>query len=146
MKKTPLTETEQERAKVLHAGGKSANAIAKNLGRNRRTVAKFLDKPEVRQQVSVQREELAGMFDSVAHRVVSAVSDEDVARANLVGKLTAAGIAVDKASMLRGELPGPINVNILLECVQEVRRIRAQRQVIVIDAPPQLPSGTEPNP
>jgi hypothetical protein len=31
------------------------------------TLQKFLGKPEVREQVNIQREELAGMFDSVAH-------------------------------------------------------------------------------
>ena len=136
-KKTPLTESEKERAKVLHAGGKSPNAIAKSLGRNRRTVAKFLDKPEVRQQVNIQREELAQMFDTVAHRVVSSVSDKDVERASLVQKLTSAGIAVDKASMLRGESPGPLNVHVLLEAVSIVREMRRTPQPVLVDAKPE---------
>jgi hypothetical protein len=124
MKRNPLTETERERAKVLAASGQTPSRIAKGMGRSHHTLAKFLDKPEVRQVVSVQREELAGMFDHVAHRIVNAVSPEDVTKATLQQKLVSAGIAVDKAAFLRGEIPPTVNVNVLLDLVTVIRNQR----------------------
>jgi hypothetical protein len=91
------------------------------MNRNRRTVAKFLNKPEVRQQVGVQREELAGMFDDVAHRTLAGVTQKDIEKANLMQKLTSAGIAVDKAAMLRGQPTVGINVVALLDVAELIR-------------------------
>jgi hypothetical protein len=120
----PLTETERERAKVLRASGKTPSAIAKGMGRSHHTLQKFLDKPEVREQVAVQREELAKMFDHVAHRIIGAVTPEDVSKASLQQKMVSAGIAVDKAALLRGEIPTTVNVTVLLDLVQVVRDMR----------------------
>jgi hypothetical protein len=122
--KPPLTTVEQEKAKILSASGKSPNAIAKGMGRNRRTVQKFLCKPEVREQVSVQREELAGMFEHVAHRVIDSVTGEDIEKANLVQKMTSAGIAIDKAAMLRDVPPVSLNITALLDVVHLIREKR----------------------
>ena len=130
----PLTETERERAKVLHAGGKTPSAIAKGMGRSHHTLKKFLDKPEVREQVGVQREVLAGMFDQVAHRTLAAVSATDVEKATLQQKLVSAGIAVDKAALLRGEIPTTVNVTVLLDLVQAIKEKRSAEE----SARPQL--------
>jgi hypothetical protein len=130
----PLTENEQERAKVLRASGKTPSAIAKNMGRSHHTLQKFLDKPEVQKQVSIQREELAGMFDQVAHRVVSSVTPEDVTKATLQQKMVSAGIAVDKAALLRGEIPVTVNVNVLLDLRDAIRDMRRAEE----SARPQL--------
>jgi len=119
--RSPLSSEEQERAKVLHAGGATPNKIATSMGRSHHTLQKFLDKPEVREQVSVQREELAGMFDHVAHRTLAAVSATDVEKATLQQKLVSAGIAVDKAAMLRGELPPIINITLLTDAVEAIK-------------------------
>ena len=121
----PLTETERERAKMLHASGKTPSYIAKGMGRSHHTLKKFLDKPEVQKQVNVQREELAGMFDGVAHRIVGAVTKEDVTKATLQQKMVSAGIAVDKAALLRGEIPVTLNVHVLLDAVQSIREMRS---------------------
>ena len=120
----PLTETERERAKVLRASGKTPGAIAKGMGRSHHTLQKFLDKPEVQKQVSIQREELAGMFDHVAHRIIGAVTPEDVTKATLQQKMVSAGIAVDKAALLRGEIPATVNVTVLLDAVAAIREMR----------------------
>jgi hypothetical protein len=156
MNGTPLNETEQERAKVLNASGKTPNYIAKGMGRNRRTVQNYLAKPEVREVVSIQREELAGMFDSVAHRTLAGVTSEDIQKANLVQKMTSAGIAIDKAAMLRDQLPPTINLTVLMEAVVAIKAQHAaaqvqaqqairQRQVVLPpQAPAQPPPETEP--
>jgi hypothetical protein len=126
-KPSPLTEIEKEKAKVLHAGGKTVHAVARSLARSPGAIKKFLNKPEVRQQVGVQREELAAMFDSVAHRSLAGVTSSDIEKANLVQKLTSAGIAVDKAAMLRGELPPTIHINMLVD-VLELLRLRREEE------------------
>jgi hypothetical protein len=128
--KLPLTETEQERAKVLHASGKTPTYIAKGMGRSHHTLQKFLDKPEVREQVGIQREVLAGMCDSIAHRVMSAVTAADVEKASLKDKMISTGIAIEKAALLRGEIPVTVNVSVLLDLVaaaQEMRRVNDER-------------------
>jgi hypothetical protein len=94
------------------------------MGRSHHTLQKFLDKPEVQKQVSVQREELAGMFDHVAHRIIGAVTPEDVTKATLQQKMVSAGIAVDKAASLRGEIPTTVNVTVLLDAVAAIWEMR----------------------
>ncbi len=138
----PLTSSEKERIKVLSAGGKTSNAISNAVGRNRRTVKKFLDKPEVREQVGVQREELAGMFDGVAHRIVGSVTPTDIEKANLVQKMTSAGIAIDKAAMLRNEHPVTINVTAVWDIValMKARDEQVERERVMSRA---LAPGTE---
>ncbi|MGB8029874.1 MAG: hypothetical protein WCF30_09415 [Terracidiphilus sp.] len=72
------------------------------------------------------------MFDSITHRVLSAVTPKDIQEANLLQKLTAAGISIDKALLLRNELPPTINVTVLMEVAEA---IRAQEQGRAIPAP-----------
>jgi hypothetical protein len=119
--RSPLSPDERERVKVLAASGKSTHAVAKILDRSPHTVKKFLRQPETARQVGVARETLAGMFDDVAHRTLAGVSDEDVKKASLLQKMTSAGIAIDKAAMLRDELPPTINVQILLDMAEMIR-------------------------
>jgi hypothetical protein len=104
------------------------------MGRSHHTLQKFLDKPEVQKQVSIQREELASMFDHVAHRVVSSVTPEDVTKATLQQKMVSAGIAVDKAAALRGEIPVTVNVSVLLDLRDAIRDMRERQDA----ARPQL--------
>lgn len=75
------------------------------------------------------------MFDKVIHRVISSVSDTDIAKANLLQKATTAGICVDKAAMLRNELPSIINVHVLIDVLEALR----QREQPYKHLPPALP-------
>jgi hypothetical protein len=118
---SPLSGEEKERAALLHASGKTGNAIGKALGRNRRTVQKFLDKPETRAQVGIQREELALLFDDIAQRTLDGVTAADIEKASLLQKLTSAGISVDKALLLRGQGTSAIDVHVLLDIAAIVR-------------------------
>jgi len=119
--RSPLTSEEKERATLQHASGKTPSAIARSMGRSHHTLQKFLNRPGTREQVSLQREELAGMFDGVAHRIVDSVNDTDIEKANLVQKMTSAGIAVDKAALLRGEMTPTINVTALLNLTEAIK-------------------------
>lgn len=53
--KPRVPDTERGRFEMLHAEGMSANAIALELGRNRRTVAKHLARPDVQRRVALLR-------------------------------------------------------------------------------------------
>jgi hypothetical protein len=141
--RSPLSDEEKERAKVLNASGKSPNYIAKGMGRSHHTLQKFLDKPDVREQVSIQREELAGMFDNITYRIVKSVTEKDIAKASLQQKLVSAGIATDKASLLRNELPQTINVAAFLDLIELIRDEHKRRDGLVTIEVPALPLPAE---
>jgi hypothetical protein len=129
--RTKLTAEEKERAKVLAASGQTPHRIGKALARSPHTVAKFLHQPEIQQQVGVQREELATMFDAITDRTLRGVTDEDIRKSSLLQKMTAAGISIDKAMLLRNQAAPTINVTLLLGIAKELRRDD--------DDPPALP-------
>ena len=122
MSGSPLTENEKEQAKIQAAGGKTPSYIAKGMRRSHHTLSKFLRKPEVREQVNIQKAELAGMFDSLTVRIGNSVSDADIEKANLLQKMTSMGIATDKAALLRGDLPSiGIDVTALMDVIGAIR-------------------------
>jgi hypothetical protein len=97
-----LTIDELEAAKVLAASGKSYRAIGRELGRSDKTVKKALTAtPEIVQAVERIREELAGMFESLAKRMVASITDDDITKLDGYRRTLSAGIAVDKAASLR---------------------------------------------
>jgi hypothetical protein len=128
-KRSPLTAEEKERGKTLFASGKTIYKVAKTLGRSPHTLAKFLRKPEIVKEVNIQREELAGMFDGITHRTLAGVTDEDIRKSSLQQKMVSAGIAVDKAAMLRGELPPTINMVAVMDLV-EILKLRQQQPAL----------------
>ena len=64
-RKESLTLAEQEKAKVLHAEGRTFHAIAMTLKRSPHTIKAYLVKPEVGQEVQRVKKELADMFEDV---------------------------------------------------------------------------------
>ena len=138
-KRSPLTDEEKQKATVLHASGKTIYAVARTLGRSPHTLKRFLRSPDVQGEIGVQREVLAGMFDNVTERTLSSVTDEDIRKSSLQQKMVSAGIAVDKAAMLRGELPPTINVNLLLD-VADIIRSRERGETTISTTLPALPA------
>ncbi len=136
-----LTDEEKEKAKLLHASGKSIYAVARALDRSPHTLAKFLRKPEIVKEVSIQREELANMFDAITHRTLRGVTDEDIRKSSLLQKLTAAGISIDKALLLRGQATSTIDVHVLLDLAAIVR---GDKQDLPRQQPRQLPPPAPP--
>lgn len=59
--------------------------------------------PEAAQMSDAKKVSLAERFDAFAERVLRLTTDEDITTATLKDRFTAAGIAVDKARLLRGE-------------------------------------------
>jgi hypothetical protein len=123
--RSPLSSEEKEKAKILHASGKSIYAVSRSLNRSPHTLAKFLRKPETAKEVGIQREELAAMFDVITHKTLSGVTDEDIKKSSLLQKMTAAGISIDKALLLRN-LPTAIigSVQVLMNLAEMLRSER----------------------
>ena len=107
-----LTTEEREKVKILHAAGQTYNSIATELHRSPHTIKAYLVKPEVAQEVSDTKSELAELYSAMAKRTLESVCEEDIKKASLLQKLTASGIACDKALLLKGEMPG-VNVEVL---------------------------------
>ena len=133
--RSPLTTEEQEKAKILHASGKSIYAVARALGRSPHTLAKFLRKPAIVKEVGIQREELATMFDAITDRTLRGVTDEDIRKSSLLQKMTAAGISIDKALLLRGQATSTVDVHVLMEVAALIRGDKQPRQLPPHDPP-----------
>jgi hypothetical protein len=157
--KFPPTLEEQETITTLAAGGMSLNAIAKNVKRSRHLVRDVLQKPEIAGQVAVKREELACLFDQAAKKSLVSLTDKKYADASLVQALTAAGISVDKAALLRGQPTSIVGIEVLLDVAGQLRREERQADeeeerhwrethtlpAITQHAPqPQIPPATRP--
>src|ERR1017187_1025246 len=133
--RTPLTDQEKEKAKILHASGKTVYSVARALGRSPHTLAKFLRSPEVARQVGIQREELATMFDAITDRTLRGVTDEDIRKSSLLQKLTAAGISIDKALLLRGQATSNVDVHVLMEMLALIRGDRQEQPPATLSLP-----------
>jgi sugar-specific transcriptional regulator TrmB len=127
-KRSPLSAEEQEKAKTLYASGKTIHGVAQALNRSSHTLKRFLHKPEIVKEVGVQREIFAEMFDSITDRTLRGVTDEDIKKSSLLQKMTAAGITIDKALLLRNQPTTIVDVRILLDVAGMIRRDDAEKQ------------------
>lgn len=97
-----LTTNELEKAKVLSASGMSFRQIGRELGRSDKTVKKALTKtPEIIQEVQEIKEQLAGMFEDIAKRMIASIKEADITKLDAYRRTLSAGIATDKAAALR---------------------------------------------
>ena len=119
--RSPLTTEEQEKAKILYASGKTVYATARALGRVPPTLKRFLRAPEIAKEISIQREELANLFDAITQRTLRGVTDEDIRKSSLLQKMTSAGISIDKALLLRGQATSTVDIHVLMEIMAIVR-------------------------
>lgn len=91
---------------ALAANGGDVAGTAARLEIPRKTLeswARGLRHPEAAQSCLEKKEPLAEAFDRIASRILGGVTDKKIRDANLQQTLTSAGIAVDKARLLRGE-------------------------------------------
>jgi len=66
------------------------------------------------------QENQAEVFDSVAMRLLSSISQDKIDKTPAVQAITGAAILIDKARLVRGQATG-INVNVLLDVVDAIR-------------------------
>jgi len=64
----------------------------------------------------------ADVFDAIQRRIHRSITDEDIAKAPLLPRVTAAAILEDKARLIRGQ--STQNVSVLLAAVDTIREMR----------------------
>jgi AraC-like DNA-binding protein len=106
-----------------------ATKIAKLVGCNpsnvTRVLQKFLGNSSETDLQDYQNQK-AKIFDALQKRIHESISDDDIAKAQLLPRVTAAAILEDKARTIRGQAT-QINVSVLLDAVQTIRAMRADK-------------------
>jgi hypothetical protein len=123
-----LSSKEKSRILKLKTSGEPVITVAKRLKRDPATVRKFLNEPH-------SKEILADMYERLNRKILESVTPEDIEKANLLQKTTAAAIATDKTQLLRGN-PTQIQVAYLVEAVEMIRQMRKLER-------PQLRNATD---
>jgi predicted transcriptional regulator len=119
----PLTLPEIERAKTLSALGKSYRQIGAELGRSDKTIKKALtSSPEVIREVKELKGELADMFEDIAKRNITSISDADILKESAYRRTLSAAVATDKMRLLRGESTANIDVHANTRKIEEIDR------------------------
>lgn len=94
---------------ALAANGGNLKLTAAQLGIPLATLAAWANgtrHPEASTSAEQKKPALAGMFRDFVGRVLSLTTDDDIRGASLKDRMTAAGIAVDKAQLLDGKATG----------------------------------------
>jgi len=87
---------------VLTASGKTPNAVASEIGKDRKTVVKALKEPETTEQVHHFQLLLADKFQLKAEELLDSIDAESIGKLNGLQAMTAAGIVIDKSRTIRG--------------------------------------------
>ena len=135
--KEKLNLQEKELIKVLYAEGRTYYGISKEIKRSPHTIKKYLlSSPQIMEQVQEIKQELADMFDGLAKRMVSSITDEDIKNLDAYKRTISGGIAVDKMRLLRGEATQNISYQTmhldLNELIKQTKEI--QRELNILDA------------
>lgn len=72
------------------------------------------------------QENKAEIFDALQMRQLMSITDEDIAKAPLLPRVTASAILEDKARTIRGQAT-QINVSVLLDAVAAIREMRSKQ-------------------
>ena len=75
----------------------------------------------------------ADIFDALQMRALGSITDDDIAKAPLLPRVTAAAILEDKARAIRGRA-SQIDVSVLLDAVQAAREMQAARAAEAMEA------------
>jgi len=86
-------------------------------------LARFLGDKHTESDLREFQENKADIFDALQHRMVMSITDEDIAKAQLLPRVTASAILEDKARTIRGQAT-QVNVTVLLDAVQAIREMR----------------------
>lgn len=116
-KRSMLDDTDRATIALLAAEGKTANAIAKIVSRDPKSVRSQLAKPEMVERISEYQERLAEKFEKLTDKILDNVSEEDVRKASLQQKVISAATALDKMRLLRHQSTN--NISILHRLIDE---------------------------
>lgn len=119
-----LTLEEKTHIKTLRAAGKSYCAIARETGRTKETIKKYAEKPEAQAEIAATQSKLADDYESLARRMITSISDDDIHKINARDRTVSAGIATDKMRLLREQSSANVS---LIACVKMVEDREAQK-------------------
>src|SRR5512135_375552 len=102
-KKPGLTVDEESKIKTLLALGKTPFAVAKEVGRDPKTVKKLSQRDDAASQIEVMKKDIADQFEGIVQRMLSSVSDEDIQKISAYQRVLSAAVGTDKVRLLRGE-------------------------------------------
>jgi hypothetical protein len=96
-----------------------------------RVLAKFLG-DHTQEELKDFQDNKANLFDALQLRTLMSITDEDIAKAPLLPRITGAAILEDKGRTIRG-LATQVNVSVLLDLRDAIRDMRERPAVQVID-------------
>ncbi len=127
----PLTVPELERAKALSALGHSYRAIAVELNRSDKTIKRALTRtPEVIQEVKKIKLELSDLFENLAERMVTSITDADIQKLDAYKRTLSGAVAVDKMRLLRDQSTGNLNIKELALIEIDLKRLGESLRVL----------------
>ena len=104
----------------------SENAIAKRVGCDpanvHRVLKRFMGEDGSEQDLQDYQNAKADIFDAMQRRIVMSISDADIAKAQLLPRVTAVAILEDKARTIRGQAT-QVNVNVLVDAAKMLREM-----------------------
>lgn len=107
----------------------SESQIARQVGCNpanvHRVLKRFLGNKITEQAHQAFVNNTADVFDRMTHRMLMSITDADIAKAQLLPRVTSAAILHDKARTIRGQAT-QVNVSVLLDAVQAIREMRGK--------------------
>jgi hypothetical protein len=103
--------------------------IAKRVGCDpanvHRVLKRFLGDGITEQDHEAFKANTADIFDRLTHKMLMSITDADIAKAQLLPRVTSAAILHDKARTIRGQAT-QINVSVLLDAVQAIKDMRTR--------------------
>jgi hypothetical protein len=78
------------------------------------------------QELREFQESKADIYDALQMRQLKSITDTDIAKAQLLPRVTASAILEDKARTIRGQAT-QVNVTVLLDAVQAIKEMRARQ-------------------
>ena len=115
----PLTVKELEQIKTLRASGLTYHAISKEINRDPKTVKKVCLEPQASKEIQEIKEELSAMFEGLAKRMITSITEEDIQKINAYQRTVSAGISTDKMRLLRNESTENIALNSILSVLHQ---------------------------
>ncbi len=114
-----LNTGELEEIKVLAAAGLSHRAISRKIGRDHKTIAAACRRPGMAPQIKQVKVALADRFESIAVRMLTAISKKDIMALDGYKKTLSAAIAADKMRLLSGQSTENIlAIHLIVEAIE----------------------------
>ena len=115
----PLTVKELEQIKTLRASGLTYHAISREIDRDPKTVKKVCLDPQASIEIQEIKQELADMYEGLAKRMLTSITEEDIQKINAYQRTVSAGISTDKMRLLRNESTENIAINSILSAIHQ---------------------------